>query len=211
MIIKLYIRFTSAKYFCYLNISFSHLGSWYNLKIIRRSSRVLSDYFQFISDSEYESVQNFSIPTTTPPATLSMNSLSIPAINVVNFVGLSGFIHSYVQKSLDISSPALIMFLDPRFLLTYPPVPYGYLPLQLFSIPFLCLLCRKQHISLRKMGITFICSSLLHFPSHAVEYIYMYYPLSPFPSEYLLGYQAAFFLFQSIFDPFIQDHFIYFA
>lgn len=45
MIIKLYIRFTSAKYFCYHNISFSHLGSWYNLKIIRRSSRVLSDYF----------------------------------------------------------------------------------------------------------------------------------------------------------------------
>lgn len=39
----------------------------------------------------------------------------------------------------------------------------------------------------------------------------MYYPLSPFPSEYLLGYQAASFLFQSIFDPFIQDHFIYFA
>lgn len=65
------------------------------------------------------------------------------------------------------------MFLDPRFLLTYPPVPYGYLPLQLFSISFLCLLCRKQHISLRKMGITFICSSLLHFPSHAVEYIYI--------------------------------------
>ena len=102
-----------------------------------------------------------------------MNSLSIPAVNVVNIAGLSGFILSCVQKSLDISSPTLIMFLDPRFLLTYPPGPYGYLPLQLFSIPFLCLLCRKQHISLRKMGITFICSSLLHFPSHAVEYIYV--------------------------------------
>ena len=102
-----------------------------------------------------------------------MNSLSIPATNVVNIVGLSGFILSYVQKSLDISSPALIMFMDPRILLTYTPVPYGYLPLQLFSISFLCLLCRKQHISLRKMGITFISSSLLHFTSHAVEYIYV--------------------------------------
>ena len=107
-------QLASVYYFFYLNTPFAHLDFWCNSNVIRRSTRLVSDLFRLLSDPTYESVHNFSIPTTTPPA--------YPFFELLFDIRYKGFKQrgakwmiitaSSAQHSPDTFSSTLILILD---------------------------------------------------------------------------------------------------
>ena len=192
-------------------LAFAHLGFWCNLNIIRRCTRLVSDLFRFISDSAYESVHNFSIPTTTPPASF---------FELLFDIRYKGFKQrgakwmiitaSSAQNSPDTFSSTLILILYSMYISLVLSTSFLIIPaFSIVSHSFSLHILSKAAFTSTKSLNNFPFFFSVAFLSHAVEY--KYYPLSPFPFENLLVYLAAPFLFQSVFDPFIYNYIIYFV